>query len=278
VRFLKGTGVWHYAGEPVEIILLIRVEDERLDIGDYVGDQLEQIGFVTVGDYKTAAEASPIWISGNPSDGLFHVYTGGWTTPTMPRDLAGNFEFFYTPRGFDVPLWQAYTPAPEFDEVAERLATRDFATIEERRELMAQALEMAFEDSVRVWISDRASVTPRRAEVSYASDFYGSISGSWLWPYTLQRDGNPSTPLNIGSPSVLTASWNPLDGTNWIYDMMFIRAIGENATIIDPYTGLARPQRIEGADVIVKEGLPIRKTLDWVNLDFASQIQVPADA
>lgn len=91
-------GIWNFEGEPVEIILLIRTEDERLGVGDYLGNQLEDIGFVVIRDYKTAAEASPIWISGNPADGLFHIYTGGWITTAVPRNLADNFDFFYTER------------------------------------------------------------------------------------------------------------------------------------------------------------------------------------
>ncbi|MGC9356377.1 MAG: ABC transporter substrate-binding protein, partial [Anaerolineae bacterium] len=38
-------GVWQYNGEPVELIGLIRNEDERLEIGDYVANILEDIGF-----------------------------------------------------------------------------------------------------------------------------------------------------------------------------------------------------------------------------------------
>jgi peptide/nickel transport system substrate-binding protein len=59
-------GVWQFEGEPVEISILIRTEDERLAIGDYVGNQLEDIGFTVIRDYKTAAEASPIWLQRQP--------------------------------------------------------------------------------------------------------------------------------------------------------------------------------------------------------------------
>ncbi len=46
----------------------------------------------------------------------------------------------------------------------------------------------------------------------------------------------------------------------------------------DPYTGLFWPQRIEKADVVVKEGLPVAKTLDWLTLTTAPSIEVPAEA
>jgi len=45
----------------------------------------------------------------------------------------------------------------------------------------------------------------------------------------------------------------------------------------DPYTGLIWPLRVACADVLVKEGLPVGKTLDWVNLQFAPEIALPDD-
>ncbi len=271
-------GKWQYNGEPVEIIVLIRTEDERRLVGDYVANQLESIGFTTVRDYKTAAEASPIWIRGNPNDGKFHVYTGGWITTAVPRDLGDNFSFFYTPRGLGQPLWQAYKPAEEFDKLAEQLENRLYKTVEERREMMAKALELSLQDSVRVWLVDRASITPVRKEVSVAADLYGSISGTPLWAYTLRREGQVGGSMKIAMPSILTEPWNPIAGTNWIYDMMPIRGIGELATVPDPYTGLNIPNKIERAELFVEEGRPVATNLDWVDLKFVPSIEVPGDA
>ena len=271
-------GVWQFEGEPVEISILIRTEDERLAIGDYVGNQLEDIGFTVIRDYKTAAEASPIWLRGNPADGLFHIYTGGWITTAVPRNLAGNFAFFYTNTGLGVPLWQAYENDPEFYDLAIALDNSDFSSAEERRDMMARAMELALADSYRVWLNDRQSVSPRRAEISVAADLYGAISGSWLWPMTLRIGDEVGGSVTIAMPSILTEPWNPLDGSNWIYDMMLIRGTGEMAALPDPFTGLDRPQRLERAEVMVVEGTPIFKTLDWADLEFVPEIVVPDDA
>jgi hypothetical protein len=48
--------------------------------------------------------------------------------------------------------------------------------------------------------------------------------------------------------------------------------------MIDPHTGLLLPQRFETAEITAKEGLPIGKTMDYITLDFAPEIQVPGDA
>ncbi len=271
-------GMWMYEGEPVEIIMLIRVEDSRREIGDYVGNQLEDIGFTVVRDYRTSAEASPIWIQSDPNDGLFHIYTGGWVTTVVPRSLTDNFAFFYTDMGFGVPLWASYENDPEFYDLVDKLQYNQFSTVEEKAEMLGQALEMSMEESQRIWLVDSAAITPKRKEVSVAADLYAGVSGAWLWAQTLQREGEIGGSMNIAMPSILTEPWNPIDGSNWVYDMMLIRGTGESAYAPDPYTGLYLPLRFERAEVTVEEGLPVFKTLDWVELEFADEIVVPDDA
>lgn len=269
---------WCFNGEPVELIFLIRVEDHRMPIGDYLADELESIGFTVNRQYKTSREASAIWVQTDPAEGLFHIYTGGWVTTEVTRDLSDNFAFFYTSMGLDWPLWQAYTPMPEFYELARQLRDHEFASLEERRMMMVQALEWALEDSVRIWVQDNLSITPRRAEVRYASDASGGINSSWLWPHTLERTGTFTRSLNIGVPVLFQEPWNPLNGSSGLYDMTFIHATSDNGVVPDPYNGLVWSQRIAGATVVAEAGLPISRTLDWVTLQFAPSIVIPADA
>lgn len=271
-------GVWQYEGAPVEIILLIRTEDTRRLIGDYVGNQLEDIGFTVVRDYRTAAEAGAIWLNADPGEGRFHIYTGGWISTAVPRDLGLNFAYFYTDTGRAEPLWQNYVNDPEFYDIAIRLDNNDFRTLEERSELFARALELAMEDSVRFWLVDRSPIYPMRNNVTVASDLYGGPSGSWIWMETIRREGEMGGSMTVALPSILTAPWNPLDGSNWIFDMMLVRALGWTAYRPDLYTGLYWPYYFERAEVFVEEGLPVGQTLDWVSLEFVSSIPVPDDA
>jgi len=48
--------------------------------------------------------------------------------------------------------------------------------------------------------------------------------------------------------------------------------------LYDPYTGLTLPQRLDHAELVAEEGLPIGATYDWVSLEFAPEIVVPDDA
>jgi peptide/nickel transport system substrate-binding protein len=269
---------WHYNGKPVRLILLIRTEDQRREIGDYVATLLENLGFVVERLYKTAAESSPIWIGGNPADGRWHIYTGGWVSLAIDRDQADMFNSYYTPRGRPDPLWQAYTPSPRFDKVAEILDRRDYNTSEQRKELMTEALKLAMEDSVRVWLADVVYVWPRRKEVVLAADLAGGISGSILWPYTIRYVDGSGGRVNFANPSMLTEPWNPVAGSNWIFDNAITRATQDLPTFPDPFTGLVWPQRVKTVEVYAEKGLPITKTLDWLTLNFVPSIDVPQEA
>ena len=270
--------VWTYNGEPVEIVALIRIEDERLEIGDYISNLLEDIGFTVTRDYKTSAEASTCWISSDPATGCFSFYTAGWVSTTISLDEADNFAIYYTPLGWGIPLWQAYDPSDEFMAVAEALLNGDFNTFEERSDLMRQVIPLSMEDSVRIWLFDAVGIAPQRADISMAADLSGSTYGAALWPYTLKYEEQVGGEATIGMPSMMTQAWNPVAGSNWVYDMMPMRGAENHAVIADPFTGLRRPQLLESAVVYAQEGLPISKTLDWVDLVFEDEIIVPDDA
>ena len=270
-------GKWQYKNAPVILIFLIRVEDNRRQIGDYVANQLESIGFTVDRQYKTRSEASPIWNSSDPAEGQWYIYTGGWVSTAISRDDGGNFGFFYTPLGSASPLWQAYTPTPEFLDVATHLWFNDFASMEERGQLFTTALNLCMQDSARVWLVDRTSFSPRQADTTIASDLAGGLYAQ-AWPYTVRFNSQEGGNMRIAQPEILVESWNPIGGSNWIYDKMPIQATQDDGVIFDPHDGLTWPQRIESAEVIVKEGLPVTRTHEWVSLAFSPTITVPVDA
>jgi peptide/nickel transport system substrate-binding protein len=274
----RAGGRWLYEGEPVRVTVLIRTDDARQRVGDYVANLMEDLGFRAERSYRTAEEASRIWIAGDPKAGEWHIYTGAWITTVINRDQAENFSYYYTPRGRPEPLWQAYTPEPEFDDIADRLQRRDYATWEERQEMMASALELAMADSVRVWVVDQLNVWPRAENVELAVDLAGGVAGSWLWPYTIRFRDQVGGNIVFATPSVLTEPWNPVAGSNWLFDTMVIRALDDTELLPDPFTGLYWPQRIASAEVTVVEDVPVGRTHDWLTLLRAPEIEVPPDA
>ncbi|MFN2304233.1 MAG: ABC transporter substrate-binding protein, partial [Anaerolineales bacterium] len=276
----KVDDVWTYNGEPVTLIFLIRVEDERREIGDYVSNQLESVGFTVDRQYKTSSEASPLWVYGDPNDGLWHLYTGGWISTAISRDDHDSFQFFHSPRsgyGFS-PLWQNYVLTDEMDDVWTRLDNNDFNTIEERTELFSRALELEAEQSGRIWLVDRLSFTPFNANVEVTYDLAAGIAGAAVAPRTLRWKDEVGGSMTVAMADVLTDPWNGIAGSNWVYDSFPQNATASFGVIPDPYTGLFYPERIESAAITIQEGLPVGKTLDWLTLDFAPEIQVPGDA
>ncbi len=274
----KENDKWTYNGEPVVLIELIRVEDNRRPIGDYFANQLESIGFTVDRQYKTRSEASPIWNQSDPADGLWHIYTAGNINPNIVRDEGTNFSGYYTNRAGPSPIYQSYQPSADFDAAALALESNNFKSLDERRQLFETALRLSMEDSVRIFVVDEASFSPRVNTLSVASDLAGGTQGSQIWGQTIRFAGKEGGGARISQPGILVEPWNPLSGSNWIYDSMPQRGTSDNGVIIDPYTGLAWPQRLERAEVVGKEGLPMTKTLDWVDLSFEPEVQVPADA
>jgi peptide/nickel transport system substrate-binding protein len=104
------------------------------------------------------------------------------------------------------------------------------------------------------------------------------VGGSTLWPYTIRWAGKEGGTVRSANSGILTGPWNPIAGHNWNQELNLIYATQDVGAFADPYTGLYWPQRFEKADVKVVEGTPITATLDWVTLETAPKIDVPADA
>jgi peptide/nickel transport system substrate-binding protein len=280
-------GKWTYNDELVTLIILIRTDSDgtRVPQGDYVSNQLEAVGFTMDRQYKTSSEASPLWVLGNPADGLWHIYTGAWGVSAIQRSEGDNFQFFYSPKsgyGFS-PLWQAYTLSEEADVVAEKLNNNDFNTFEERRELYAKAMDLIIPTSYRVWLIDGKGFSPWNPKLSVSYDLAAGVDINPLWSRTIRFVDEAGLPIEGG-----TVKWgnsdlfvdppNPIAGSNWTYDSQWQNATGDYGTVSNPFTGSFIPNRIERADVTVLEGLPVVNETDWVTFNFAPQIDVPADA
>ncbi|MFN2290917.1 MAG: ABC transporter substrate-binding protein [Anaerolineae bacterium] len=274
-------GKWTYQGEPVDVIFVIRTEDKRREIGDYIANLLEEIGFTVERLYRTGTESAVLWQQSDPYEGLWHLYTAGWGASYVNRDLATNFEFFYTPRGYTLPLWQVYTPSEALDTCADRLNRSDYSTLEERQALMAECLPLSMEDSVRVFLVDESSFVARRAETEVTTDLAAAVATARMNPLTMRFKDQVGGAMTIGMPSILTQPWNPVGGSNWVYDIAVQNATSDYGVMVDPFTGFRYPQRIESAEVYIREGLPAGRggeSEDWLTVEYLPEIVVPDDA
>ncbi len=272
-------GKWYMNGEPVVVHFLIRTDLwKNKQIGDLFSDQLEKAGFTVDRQYKTRDETSPIVFGSDPTDGTWNLYIGGWGNSAIPRDESSNWGFFYTKLGIGVPLWQAYNPPKEAFEIAKKLWNGQYDTIQERTELMRKAAEMFTAWNTHMFVVMLTGFQPYRKGLSVAYDLAAGIGGSDLWPYTIRWADKTGGTVKFAEKSLFIDPWNPVDGSNWAYDLAVQAATNDKGVFMDPYTGLARPERVEKAEIDVVKGTPVQKTLDWVDLKFVDKIDVPGDA
>ncbi len=281
---LGADGKWAYAdGTPLEpLIYLIRNDGDgtRIPIGDYTANQLETVGFTVDRQYKKSSEASPLWIGSDPKEGLWHIYTAGWVSSGLNRDEKSSFQEMYLPSSAQgIPLFLENQSDATFQTVGDRLAQGDFSTLEERRELMQQALPLSMQDSLQVWLIDQQVYTPFQCNVQVTYDLGSGVEAAQMPPYNLRFADQEGGQLRVGTNELFTDPWNPVNGSNWVWDG-FVQQFAETggSLMADPYTGLYHPLRAESAAVTVQDGLPVGKNLDWLTLDFAATVDVPSDA
>ncbi len=274
----KVDGKWNYNGEPVVLIGLIRSEDEREEIGNYFANQLEAIGFTVDRQVRTRTELAPIWQQSDPREGQWHWYTGGNYYPALVRNSSNFFAEHYTSLVAGTTAEEAFDPTPEFYQLCVDLYNNKYSSMEERREMFAEAIRLGVEDSSYMFIVAPTEYYPRKANTILSSDLGGGIPGSSFWPQTIRFEGQEGGTIRMASSGILTGPWNPQAGHNWAQELYIIRATQDASALSDPYTGLFWNQRVERAEVVAQEGTPIQKTLDWVDLTFEPEIQVPADA
>jgi peptide/nickel transport system substrate-binding protein len=275
----KVDGKYTYEGEPITLIFLIRTEDGlRQQIGDYVANELESIGFTVDRQYKVSSECSAIWAGTDPVEGQWHLYTGAWGASGLNRDSAIYFHDFTSPDSrYGYYPWQAFVVDEADNEILTKLANSEFSTMEERAELFKKAFELDPYYAQRLWLCDGLAYTPWNDNITTSYNLSAGIDGSTMTAYTIKDSTDGDVVWANSSPPFVNPV-NPVAGTNWTYDSQYINFTQDYLVIDDPFTGLSYPKRIDGADVIIKSGLPVSQTYDWVNLSFEDEIAVPEDA
>ena len=280
-------GVWKYNEEPVKIIIAIRTGIVPYPgAGDYVANLLESLGFETDRLYLSSLwEAAQTIGWRDPAEGLFHIYTSSWRlweSRTFPRWEGSKFDQMYTRRSYALPLWQALTPNPTLDDASRRIRFYEFTTMDEREDLFNTVLWLAMEDSCRVWLADVFGASVFRQDVTVAADVLAGVADP-MWAYTAHfRDDGQALQggtLSVAIAEIFADPWNPIAGSTAAGDIFATgRALGDTGALPDQRDGLYWPQRIERAEVYVKDGLPMDITHNWLRLEFVPEILVPPDA
>lgn len=274
-------GKWNDSKGPITLIGIIRNDSDgtRIPIGEYVAAQFEAVGFTVDRQLKTGGEASPIWIGSIPEDGLWHWYTAAWSASIIDRDEANIFQEMYLPSSQQgIPAWYSNVPDPEFQKLGDDLYAAVYDNLEQRREMMARAMELSLQDSLQVFLIDGKGYIPYQENVVATADLAAGIETGQMTPFTLRFDGVEGGSMRWATQEMFAEPYNPYSGSNWTFDHGIYGMTMGNDVMYDPFTGLAWPLHLERAEVTVQEGLAVGKTLDWVDLKFAPEIVVPEEA
>lgn len=274
-------GKYVFNGEPIVLKFYIRTEDGlRQPTGDYVSNQLEDIGFTVDRIYRVSAECSPVVFGSEPLNGEWHLYTGAWGASGLARDTGIYFHDYVSPDSrYGYNPWTAFKISDEYNEILTKLANNVFTSMDERAELFEAAFAEHNYWATRIWIADGLAYTPWNTNVSTSYNLSAGVDGDNMTAYTMEfndMDGGDLVWGNSAPPFVNPV--NPIAGTNWTYDSQYLNMTRDYPVIADPYTGLRYPKRITSGEVVVQTGLPVGKTYDWVDLSFEDEIKVPADA
>jgi len=254
-------GKWYYNGEPIVIKFLIRPEDERKDLGDYVASKLEDLGFEVVRLYKPARDAFLLWGAYEPSKrGEWHIYTAGWANTAITAYDDDTPWFWYSPD--NIPLCEEYRGPPLLRDAMDKLHAAEYKSMEERNELVKKICELALWDGVHIWIIDQLTPFPVSANMGDSvMDIYGGVWSFWFLR-TMRGEEGPGGEFKLGNRLMFIEGFNPIAGFSWLYDVFAYYLVADPGVFPHPHIG---------------RYIPVRAEYDVTTVGPEGKLDVPAD-
>ncbi|HRY53994.1 MAG TPA: ABC transporter substrate-binding protein [Spirochaetia bacterium] len=162
-KLVKSGKWWSYAGKPVEINFLIRVDDPngRLKEGRYVADQIEKAGLKVNRLEYDRSKCSSIYNAGDPGDYAWNIYTEGWGGGQTYAFWEGGLAQMYAPwfanmpGGGDAEKWNYQHP--ELDKLTQAAYNGIVKGEADYYEKCLEACELGIKEAVRVFTVDTNS-------------------------------------------------------------------------------------------------------------------------
>ena len=260
-------GVWNFNGLPIRLKFIVRIEDERREIGDLIRAELREAGFQVDPVYQNFAPAILTVYSSNPQTFGWHLYTEGWGRSAPDRYDFSSINQFSAPWTGNMPGWREagfwQYENEELDQVGKRIFTGQFRNLEERNELYRQATRIGLEDSVRLWVATvENSFAADRELVGVTQDLVAGPKSPW----TLREASIPGQKnLTVGNLWVWTerTTWNTIGGMTDVYSNDIWKNLNDPPLWNHPFSGVPEP---------------MRATFKVDSAGPAGQISVPSDA
>ncbi len=239
--------VWNFNGRPIRIKFIVRIEDERREIGDLVRAELREAGFQVDPVYQNFAPAILTVYSTNPQTLSWHLYTEGWGRSAPDRYDFSSINQFAAPWTGNMPGWREagfwQYENEELDEVGKRIFTGQFRNLEERNELYRTATRLALEDSVRIWVATvENSFAADKGLIGVTQDLVAGPKSPW----TLREASIPGkSELIVGNLWVWTerTTWNTVGGMTDVYSSDIWKNLNDPPLWNHPFSGVPEPMR-----------------------------------
>ncbi|MDM7276016.1 MAG: hypothetical protein P3X22_007900 [Thermoprotei archaeon] len=222
-------GNWYYRGQRIDIVGIIRVEDERLLLGRAFALELVKLGFNVIPSELPFGPAIAIVYGSNPIDFEWHFYTEGWGKGVLdrwdPRNLAlfGSDIEAYLP-GWGEPEYWNYRHELTIDgknasDYARKAYYMEVKSMEEWLDALRKGTELAILESIRIWGFATHDKWPVRAEVKGLTIDLGAGLRS---PYNCRGwyvEGRKD--IKVGHLWIWTATtaWNTYRGFRDVYSV-----------------------------------------------------------
>ena len=239
---------WFYNNNPITLKFIIRVEDERRDVGDLVAAELRKLGFAVNQVYQPFGQAIASVYGTDPAVFEWHLYTEGWGRGSAERYDFATFNQMCAPWLGNMPGWKEvgfsqYENAT-LDKIGQNIFTGNFSDLEQRNELYREGTRICLNESVRLWVATIVNSFPVTSSVQGLSL---DLVGGPLSLTTLREAFIPNrTELTVGNVWVWTARtiWNPVGGFGDVYSLDIWRNLFDPPTWRHPFTGVPLPFRV----------------------------------
>ena len=235
------SGQWVFQGTPVDLQFVIRTEDIRRNLGDYMADQVQNVlGFKVTRVYKTGGGAFAIVYNGPPETAKWHLYTEGWAQTAIAAWADADPGFFYN-GGEGSRIWTVYKPEPELADVSDSLGFSRYTSVAERQVLIERAAQLALKNSVRIWLASGGTFAYSKRVTNVVYDLAAGLWG--LYATRTARFATLGGNLTIGQRIQFLSPWNPWQGFGWLYDGLQSAAFTDVPVFPHPHTGVYIPVR-----------------------------------
>ncbi len=302
----------------IEIKIIARVEDWRLEKGRHAASTLQDLGFDAWVEPVDSATAIPMAFFGSPEpyDNLdYHIYTGGWiSTATVFYQHAACAQMYapwygfmqtygpeehwqYDDEGYDQLIgpsdrvrdhWEddphAGKTVADMDMLTMELFMGQVETEDQYWDMKVDSTQMGFEESIRIFVLTEQSFYPYNPD-QMISSVPESVNGydTFFGPRTMRTDdGHLDAAILTGEDRPFMDNWNIHGGSADVYGEYPRRMAREYGSWNNPQTGI--PMEVsaywsEGRDTDPYERHgEIETDFEFVEGELVENIEIPETA